>query len=241
MNCSWSSSMSNPDRNRWKLTEQTMIRVRINLAQHIQWSNITSMTQRQESLIRAKSCHRIHLALEKLKMSFSSRPPHQRTILKDWDWENKWIVSLRDTGDNTTHMVFEGESAVKLHAKNVKLGTRVNGTSDKTKSQLGGLTVLDLLTTKASVLLGFSIMHQWLHHSWILAESLLREAATASCSSGSKLAVQACEQLPLMWSHQHRHIVCSPPAQTFQWYKGWTEEDPTHFPVVRQKRLGSTH
>ena len=83
--------------------------------------------------------------VEKLKMSFSSGPPHRRTILKDW--ENKCIVakkqnrsvhkdtfhqpqntnSLRDTGDNTTHMVFEGEPAVKLHTKNVKVVTSVNG------------------------------------------------------------------------------------------------------------------
>ena len=34
---------------------------------------------------------------------------------------------LRDTGDNITHMVFEGEPAVKLYAKNVKVGTSANG------------------------------------------------------------------------------------------------------------------
>ena len=34
--------------------------------------------------------------------------------------------SLIDTGDNTTHMVFEGESVVKLHAKNVEVGTGAN-------------------------------------------------------------------------------------------------------------------
>ena len=91
------------------------------------------MTQRQESLTRAKPGHRIHLALEKLKMTFCGRPPHRRTILKDL--ENKCIIatqqqniiSLRDTGDNTTHMVFEGEPAFKLHEKNVKVGTSANG------------------------------------------------------------------------------------------------------------------
>ena len=31
--------------------------------------------------------------------------------------------SLRDTGNNTTHMVFEGELSVKLHAKEVEFGT----------------------------------------------------------------------------------------------------------------------
>ena len=136
MSCSRSTGMSNSDRRRWKITEQTMIRVRINLVQHTQCSTMTSMTQRQETLIFAKPGHRIHLALEKLKMTFSSRPPHRRTILKDW--ENKCIVatkqhrgvyastqlqhsnedtlhqpqntnSLRDTRENASHMVFDGD------------------------------------------------------------------------------------------------------------------------------------
>ena len=102
------------------------------------------MTQQQETLIGIKPGHRIHLELEKLQMAFSGRPPHRRTILKDW--ENKCIVatkqhrgvhkdtlhqpqntnSSKDTGENTTHMVFKGESAVKLHAKNVMVGTSAN-------------------------------------------------------------------------------------------------------------------
>ena len=57
-------------------------------------------------------------------------------------------------------MVFECELAVKLHAKNVEVGLTVMETPDKTKSQLRGFTVLDLLTTKALVLLGFSNIHQ---------------------------------------------------------------------------------
>ena len=145
MSCSCSSVMSNSDRSRWKLTEQTMTQVRINLVQHTQCSNMTSMTQRQESLIRAKPGHRIHLPLEKLKMTFRSRPPHRRTILKNW--ENKWILetkqhrgvhketlhqlhntnSLRDKRDNSAFMVFECEPAVKLHAANIGVGTSANG------------------------------------------------------------------------------------------------------------------
>ena len=53
--------MSNSYRSRWKLTEQTMIRVRINLVQHTQCNNMTSTTQRQEILIRAKPGNRTHL------------------------------------------------------------------------------------------------------------------------------------------------------------------------------------
>ena len=68
--------------------------------------------------------------------------------------------SLRDTIDNTAHMVFESEPAVKLHNKNIEVGTSANGTQDKTKSPLGGFTVLDQLTTTALILLGFSVMHQ---------------------------------------------------------------------------------
>ena len=30
---------------------------------------------------------------------------------------------LRDTSDNTVHMVFEGEHAVKLHAENIEVWT----------------------------------------------------------------------------------------------------------------------
>ena len=43
-------------------------------------------------------------------------------------------------------MVFEGELAVKLHAKDIEVGTARIETPDKTKSPWGGLTVLDLLT-----------------------------------------------------------------------------------------------
>ena len=89
MSSSRSTAMSNSDKSRCKLTEQTMIRVRINLVQHSQYSNMTSMTQGQETLIRAKFGHRTQLALEKLKMTFSSRTQHWRSILQDW--ENKCI------------------------------------------------------------------------------------------------------------------------------------------------------
>ena len=34
--------------------------------------------------------------------------------------------SLRDTGNNTTHLVFKGEPAVKLHAKDAEVGTSLD-------------------------------------------------------------------------------------------------------------------
>ena len=58
-------------------------------------------------------------------------------------------IFLRDTRDITTHMVFEDKLVVKLHAKNIEVGTIANGTPDKTKSPWGGFTVQDLLTTIA--------------------------------------------------------------------------------------------
>ena len=88
-----SSGMSNSDRSRWKLTEQTTIRVRINLVQDIQcrtwrwWHNDNKVWSKQ------KPGHWQHLALKKLLMTFSSRPLHRRTILKDC--EKKWIVATK--------------------------------------------------------------------------------------------------------------------------------------------------
>ena len=40
--------------------------------------------------------------------------------------QSQYTNSLRDTRNNTMHMVFEGELAVKLHAKDVKVGTSAN-------------------------------------------------------------------------------------------------------------------
>ena len=58
------------------------------------------------------------------------------------------------------NIVFEGELAVKLHAKNIEFVITQMETPDKTKSPWEGFTVLDLLTTKALILFGFIIMHQ---------------------------------------------------------------------------------
>ena len=71
------------------------------------------------------------------------------------------ISSLRDTINNTSHMVIEGEPAVKHHARMSRFGLEQMETPDKTKSPLGGFIFLDLLTTNALVLLGFSIMHHY--------------------------------------------------------------------------------
>ena len=64
-----------------------------NLVQHTKPSSTTLMTQRQETLIRAKPDHKIDLTLKKLKVTFSSWPPLRRAILKDW--ENKWKIAMK--------------------------------------------------------------------------------------------------------------------------------------------------
>ena len=48
-------------------------------------------------------------------------------------------------------MVFKGEPAVKLHAKNVEVRTGANGNPRQDQVHVVGFTVLDLLTTKALV------------------------------------------------------------------------------------------
>ena len=136
--------MSNSDRSRRKLTEQSRFEFELTGTTYTVQQHDVDDT-RQESLIRTKPGNRIHLALEMLNMTFSSRPPQRRTILKDW--ENKCIVateeyrgvhkdtllepqntnSLSDTRDNTKHIVFECEPAVELHAKNINFRTSANG------------------------------------------------------------------------------------------------------------------
>ena len=52
--------------------------------------------------------------------------------------------SLRDTGNNTMHMVFDGELAVKLHAKDVEVGT------SKDKNPRQGLVRKNLITGRST-------------------------------------------------------------------------------------------
>ena len=56
-------------------------------------------------------------------------------------------------------MVIEGELAVKLHANSIKVVNRLDRNPRQDKITMGRLTVLEILTTKALVLLGFNIMH----------------------------------------------------------------------------------
>ena len=64
-------------------------------------------------------------------------------------------LSPRDTGNNTRHMVFEGELAVKLHAKYVEVRTSSDRNIRHDKVTMWKETVQDLITTKALVFLGF--------------------------------------------------------------------------------------
>ena len=54
-------------------------------------------------------------------------------------------------------MDFECEPDVKLHARNVEVGTSANGNPRQDQGTMGGFTLLDLQSTKIFVLLKFSI------------------------------------------------------------------------------------
>ena len=60
-----------------------------------------------------------------------------RVVHKDMLHQSQNTNSLRDTRDNTTHMVFECELAAKLHAKNIAVGTSANGNPLTRPSHLG--------------------------------------------------------------------------------------------------------
>ena len=74
-----------------------------------------------------------------------------------------------------------------------RLGLALIETPDKTKSHWGELTVLDQLMTKALILLGFSTVHQWLHHSWILAKYCKGKQQQQVLSSGLRTTVSSVE------------------------------------------------
>ena len=83
-----------------------------------------------------------------------------RGIHKETLHQPQNTISLRDTRDNTTRIVFEFEPTVKLHSKNVEVETSGDGNPRQDQVTMGGFTVLDLPTTNALVMVGFSIMHQ---------------------------------------------------------------------------------
>ena len=94
-----------------------------------------------------------------------------------------------------------------------------------------------LLTTNILGLIEFSNMQQWLHHSWFLAKSLLSEAATVDLPAGLRSTASRMESSALAYC---LFFISSNISLVYN-YIWRTEEDPTHLPVARQKRLGSTH
>ena len=93
MSCDRSSRMSNSGTSRWKLTEETVIRVRINLVQHtkVQPHDIDDTTTRNSDRDKAWPPNTPHL--QEAEGGLSSWPPHQRTILKDW--KNKCKIAMK--------------------------------------------------------------------------------------------------------------------------------------------------
>ena len=124
---------------------------------------MTSMIQRQETLIRATSlASRATPVAREAEDDIQQQTPtpenkcriatkQHRAVQKETLHQHRNTNSLRDAKDNTTHVVFEGELAVKLHTSNVEVGTSANGNHRQDQVTMGGLTVLDLLTTKAFV------------------------------------------------------------------------------------------
>ena len=138
--------MSNSGRSKWKFTEQTVIWVRIKLEQHTQSNYMTSMTQRQDTLIRTKPGHWIHQALEKLNVAFSSWPPHRTTILKFW--ESKCIISNEATPRcPRTHALHQPKNITGLCAVGIK-NNYVNIVTIAFKFPYFGLIVISNLRLK---------------------------------------------------------------------------------------------
>ena len=196
--------MSNSGRSRRKLTQQTVIRVRINLVQHARSSNTASINN-DKTLWSGQSLATEYTWRSRSWRGHLAADPHTGEQYSRIGGTNaqkqrsNTVVSTKTRFTNlnipilwkTREIIIRTWSSKVRWQANFKprmsrLGlAQTEGNPDKTKSTRGGLTVLDLLTTKAVVLLGFSIIiHQWLHHSWILAKALLRKAATAGLSAG---------------------------------------------------------
>ena len=76
-----------------------------------------------------------------------------RSVFKYTIHQPQNTYSLRDTGNNTTHMVFEYDLAIKLHTTTVEVGTSSDRNHRQYQVTMLRAPVLDLLTTKAFVLL----------------------------------------------------------------------------------------
>ena len=99
---------------------------------------------------------------------------------------------------------------------------------------MGRATVLGLITIQALVLLEFNIMHQWLHRSWILAKSLLREAATLGPSAGFQTTASSVESSALANSR------FSTISNISLWYR-INRRGPNTLPCCTPEIQGSTH
>ena len=178
-------------------------------------------------MIMAKPGDRIHLALEKLKMTFSSRPPHHRTILKDL--ENKCIVatkqcrgihkdmlhqpqntnSMRDKRDNTAHMVFEGEHAVEFHVQSIQVGTSANGNPRQDQVTMGRVHCPTFTNRKSLNFVRIPVIAQLLNPSQVPVKG--GSNSRYVCLLGNNCQWRGVISIGM---------ACTPPAQTFHWYKG---------------------
>ena len=150
MSSSTAARMSNSDR-RWQLTEQTMIRVQINLAHS---SSTMSKTQWRETLIKVNSWPPNAPGTQEAKGDSQQLTPtpvnntrglgeqiHNCNKVTQRFKQNKLHQAqnkcwLRDASDNAMHMVFEC-FAVELYAKDVEVGTGANGNPRQDQVNMG--------------------------------------------------------------------------------------------------------
>ena len=90
------------------------------------WPPNTPGTQEAEDDIQQQT-PKLENNTQGLGEQMQSATKQHRGIHKDTLHQPQNTNSLRDTGDKKTHMVFEGEPAVKFHTKNIVVGTSANG------------------------------------------------------------------------------------------------------------------
>ena len=107
----------------------------------------------------------------------------------------QWMSYSRSTGmSNSSTIIWK--LTVKLHAKDVDDGTSSDKNPGQDQVTMGRVHSPGSTTTKALVLLGFSIMHQWLHHFWVLSspvKDIQNRYPTAGLSAGLRTTARSVE------------------------------------------------